>query len=277
MFITHHRSLDTTRANPTLMYGYGAFAWSASPWFRPDVTAWMQSGGIFAMPNLRGGGEYGEKWHLAGIGRNKQTAIDDYVAAAEWLVERGLTRSDLLAGNAGSASGMVVAAAMIQKPSLFAAVTIDYPALDMVRFDRFTGGRNWRSDFGSTEDREDFMALLAYSPYHTLERGTCYPPTLVLPGERDETTVPMHSYKFVAALQHAMGCENPALLRVSWRAGHSAGTTLEESIDNWADQIAFLARFLKVEIENGELGTVTKGGTRKLESDSAAAGPPALK
>jgi len=140
---------------------------------------------------------------------------------------------------------------MIQRPDLFTAVTLDYPALDMVRFDRFTGGITWRSDFGSTEDAGDFRALLAYSPYHRLVPGVCYPATMVLPGSRDETTVPMHAYKFVAQLRHVMGCSNPALLRVSWGAGHAAGATLEDSIDNWADQIAFFADRIHLPLHRG--------------------------
>jgi prolyl oligopeptidase len=148
-----------------------------------------------------------------------------------------------MAINGGSASGMVAGAVVVQQPRLFAASLIDFPALDMVRFDRFTGGRQWRSDFGSTEDPEDFRALLAYSPYHGIRPGVCYPATLVLPGDRDETTVPMHAYKFVAALQAAQACPNPVLLRVEWGSGHIlAGATLEASVDYWTDQLAFLHR-----------------------------------
>lgn len=240
MFVSHRRDLTPSSGTPVLLYGYGAFGWSASPWFRPDVTAWMERGGMFAMPNIRGGGEYGQQWHEAGIRRNKQRAIDDMIAAAEWLIGSGWTSRGRLIINGGSASGMLAAAAMLQRPELFAAGTIDYPALDMVRLDHFTGGRQWRSDFGSTEDPEDFRALLAYSPYHAIRPGECYPPTLVLPGEKDETTVPMHAYKFIAALQAAQSCPNPVLLRVSWGAGHSAGATVEDSIDNWADQLSFM-------------------------------------
>jgi prolyl oligopeptidase len=244
MFISHRKDVVPSRETPTIIYAYGAFGWAASPWFRPDVTAWMERGGVFAMPNVRGGGEYGRTWHEAGIRRKKQVAIDDAIAAAEWLVSQGWTSSPRLAFNAGSASGMLAGAMVAQRPELFRAVTIDYPALDMVRFDQFTGGRQWRSDFGSTKDADDFRALLAYSPYHALQRRACYPATLVLPGEKDETTVPMHAYKFVAALQHVQACDNPVLLRVAWGAGHAAGATIAESIDNWADQNAFLERVM---------------------------------
>jgi prolyl oligopeptidase len=255
MFLSHRKDVVPDRDTPVLMYAYGAFAWSASPWFRPDVTAWMERGGVFALPNIRGGGEYGRAWHEAGIRRNKQVAIDDAIAAAEWLVAQSWTSPSRFAFNGGSASGMLAGAVLVQRSNLFAAVTIDYPALDMVRLDQFTGGKQWRSDFGSTEDPEDFRALLAYSPYHTLKQGTCYPATMVLPGEKDESTVPMHSYKFVAALQHAQRCDNPVLMRVAWGAGHSAGATVEESIDNWADQISFLERAM-------ELKASTQAGRR---------------
>lgn len=248
MFISSKRSAaddGPVRSRPFIIYGYGAFSWAASPWFRPDLVGWMESGGAFAMPNIRGGGEFGEAWHEAAVRERKQVTIDDYLAASEWLIHQGYTTPSQLVANGGSASGAVVGAAVVQRPDLFAAVTLDYPALDMIRLDQFTGGRQWRPEFGSTEIREQFEALLAYSPYHNLRRGVCYPPTLVLPGELDPTTVPMHAYKFVAALQDAQGCGNPVLLRVSWGAGHSAGANLEDSIDNWADQLAFLARVLE--------------------------------
>lgn len=201
-------------------------------------------GGVYALPNLRGGGEYGEEWHQAGILRNRQNSIDDYVAAAQALIESGLTSVDRLVAYGQSAGGPVVGAAITQQPLLFAAVILEYPALDMVRYDRFTGGIRWQSEFGSTEDADDFRALLDYSPYHNLEKGACYPATMILPGSRDEVIVPMHAYKFAAALQYAQGCGRPALLRVSWGAGHSTGATLDDSIDNWADQIAFISRVL---------------------------------
>jgi prolyl oligopeptidase len=250
MFIASKRSADDSatarRPRPLILYGYGAFSWAASPWFRPDLVGWMESGGVFAMPNIRGGGEFGESWHLAGVTTKKQRTIDDYLAAAEYLVKEGYTTRGMLVGNGGSASGAVVGAAMVQRPDIFAAITLDYPALDMIRLDQFTGGRQWRSEFGSTEIKDELEALLAYSPYHNVKPGVCYPATLVLPGEVDQTTVPMHAYKFVAAMQNAQACERPIMLRVSWGAGHTAGANLEDSIENWADQLAFLIRVLKL-------------------------------
>ncbi len=247
MFLVHQRGLQLDGANPVFMYGYGAFNWAAAPWFQPKVAVWLQLGGVYALPNIRGGGEYGETWHQAGVRRNKQNSIDDFIAAGKWLIDRGYTSADLLVGNGGSASGPLIAAALVQRPDLFRAAVIDFPALDMLRLEAFSGGRRWRSDFGSVEDEADFRALLAYSPYHNVEPA-CYPATIVTPGELDESTVPMHAYKFVAALQHAQTCDQPILLRVSWGAGHSSGATPEQSIDNWADQLALLSDLLDIEV-----------------------------
>jgi prolyl oligopeptidase len=254
MFLSERPDGTRGRAGPrpVILYGYGAFGWAASPWFRPDLVAWMDQGGMFAMPNIRGGGEFGEAWHQAAVGRLKPVAIDDYLAAAEWLMREGYTTSRLLVGNGGSAGGPLVGAAMVRRPDLFAAITLDYPALDMLRLDQYTGGRAWRSEFGSTERAEDFEALLAYSPYHSLRAGTCYPATMVLPGELDQTTVPMHAYKFVAALRAAQRCDRPILLRVAWEAGHAAGANLDDSMANWADQLAFLGRVLNLGDETGD-------------------------
>jgi prolyl oligopeptidase len=249
MFLAYKASTRDSAAKgptpkPAIIYGYGAFSWAASPWFRPDLVGWMEEGGIFALPNIRGGGEYGEAWHQAAITTRKQVAIDDFIDASEWLVAQGYTTTEQLIGNGGSASGAMVGAALVQRPELFRAVTLDYPALDMIRLDQFTGGRQWRSEFGSTEKADEFTALLAYSPYHNVKPGVCYPATVVLPGELDQTTVPMHAYKFVAALQHAQSCEQPILLRVSWGAGHNAGANIKDAIENWTDQLAIIFRLL---------------------------------
>ncbi len=247
MFLVHHQDLELDGANPVFLYGYGAFNWAAAPWFQPKVAVWLQMGGVYALPNVRGGGEYGEAWHQAGIGRHKQNSIDDFLAAAEWLIAEGYTSSDLLVGNGGSASGPLIGAAIVQRPDLFRASIIDFPALDMLRLEAFTGGRRWRSDFGTVEDRADFEALYAYSPYHNVTPA-CYPATILTPGDRDETTVPMHAYKFVAALQHAQTCDRPILLRVSWGAGHSSGATPSDRVENWADQLALLSEMLDLDV-----------------------------
>lgn len=244
MYVAYRKDLQKDGRTPVYIYGYGFGSWSAAPWFQPNMAVWLQMGGIWALPNIRGGGEYGEAWHRAGSGQHKQTAIDDYIAACEWLISAGYTTPELLVANASSAGGAIGGAAITQRPDLYGAAILDFPILDMLRYDQFTGARRWRSDYGTADDPADFRALLAYSPYHNVQPGTCYPATLVAPGEQDETTPPLHAYKFVAALQHAQNCDAPILLRVSWGAGHSFGADLASSIDNWADQLAFLTRVL---------------------------------
>lgn len=244
MFVVRRRDLPRTRPAPVIMYGY-AFNWPAAPWYQPLMVAWLRMGGVWALPNTRGGAEYGETWHRAGMRRNKQTAIDDYVAAADWLVREGITTPDLMVANTSSAGGAVGGAAFVQRPDLFGAAILDYPVLDMLRYDQFTVAGAWRSEYGTSADPDDFRALLAYSPAHNVEAGTCYPATLAAPGELDEVTPPLHAYKFVAALQHAQACDDPVLLRVAWGAGHSAGATPERSVENWIDQLSFLVRVLE--------------------------------
>ncbi|MGH7578934.1 MAG: prolyl oligopeptidase family serine peptidase [Gemmatimonadales bacterium] len=248
MLLVYRKDLRQDGSAPVWMYGYGAFGWIPSLYFNPVTSVWIENGGIFALPSTRGGGEHGGDWHRAGSVRRKQTAIDDYVAAAEWLIRNRYTSADRLVANASSAGGVIGAAAVIQHPELFGASLLDYPVLDMMRYDQFTGGRRWSGEYGTVADSADFAALLAYDPMRNLRSGACYPATLVSPGELDATTVPMHAYKYVAALQHAQRrarrCDRPVLLRVSWGAGHAAGATPEESIETWADQLAFLARVL---------------------------------
>lgn len=266
MFLVHARGTRPGAPRPAIMYGYGFGAWPAAPWFQPHMAVWLRRGGIWAVPNTRGGGEYGVEWHRAGSGLRKQNAIDDFLAAGRWLIAEGWTTSDLLVANGSSAGGAVVGAALVQRPDLFGAVVLDYPVLDMLRYDRFTVADRWRSEYGTAADAAEFRALLAYSPVHNIRRGVCYPPTLVAPGERDDITPPFHAYKLVAALQDAQACDRPVHLRVSWGAGHSSGATLEESIDTWADQLAFLYR---------ALGTGARGAgvNRPVPPSSPSAGP----
>ena len=244
MFLVHARGVRAGTPRPAVMYGYGFGAWPAAPYFQPHMAVWLRRGGIWAVPNTRGGGEYGAEWHRAGSRLEKRNAIDDYLAAAEWLIEKRWTSRSLLVATGSSAGGAVVGAALVQRPELFGAAVLDYPALDMLRYDRFTVADRWRSEYGTAGDPEEFRALLDYSPVHNVRRGVCYPATLVAPGERDDVTPPFHAYKFVAALQAAQACDRPVHLRVSWGAGHSSGATLEETIDTWADQLAFLRRAL---------------------------------
>jgi prolyl oligopeptidase len=244
MFLAYRRGLDPKAGHPALVYGYGAFGWSAFPWFQPHVLVFLEQGGIYALPGIRGGGENGEAWHQAGAKRNKQTSIDDFLAALEWLVARGYTSRDRLAVQGGSASGLLAGAAMVQRPDLFRAALVDIPVVDMLRFDRFTAGARWVPEFGSPSDPEDLRALRAYSPYHNLEAGTCYPSALIVAGERDETATPAHAYKLTAALQAAQGCGRPVLLKVAWGAGHALGATPEAMRETEAAQLAFLLREL---------------------------------
>lgn len=240
MYVGHHRDVTPDGTRPVMLYGYGFGSWSAAPWYRAHMAEWMRSGGVFALPALRGGGEYGESWHEAGIRHSRQNAIDDYIASAEWLVQQGMATPERLVAETNSAGGSLVAAAVNQRPDLFGAMILGFPVLDMLRYDEFTGAARWRSEFGSPADSADFATLLAYSPVHNLERGTCYPPTMVTPGSRDETTPPLHAFKFVAAAQYAQDCANPILLRVSWNAGHRYGEDLEKTVDNFTDQLSFL-------------------------------------
>ncbi|HVT39247.1 MAG TPA: prolyl oligopeptidase family serine peptidase [Gemmatimonadaceae bacterium] len=248
MYVVRHKGTRLDGSAPGMIYGYGFDAWAGSPWFQPMVTEWMREGGLWALANIRGGGEYGSAWAEAGRRRRKQTSIDDYLAAAEWLQAHHYVAGGRLVANSGSAGGMIAAAAIQQRPDLFAASILDYPVIDMFRYHLYSGGSRWTQEYGTVNDSADFAALRAYSPYHNLHVGTCYPPTMLSPGELDQTAVPMHAYKFAAALQFANvaapGCANVALLRVSWGAGHSAGATPEDQVATWADQLAFLARVL---------------------------------
>jgi prolyl oligopeptidase len=246
MFIAHKKDWKKDGRSPTYLYGYGAFGWVSFVWFQPFVLNWLEMGGVYAQPSLRGGGEYGEAWHEAGARRNKGKVLEDYLAASEWLVANGYTTPSRLVANGGSASGGLAAAAILSRPYLYGAAVIDRPVLDMLRFDRFEQAAYWLPEFGSPGDPEDFRALRAWSPYHNLKKGACYPPTLVLTGDRDRVAVPLHAYKFTAAMQAAQGCANPVLLEVIWGAGHSFGATPEQSAGTWADMTAFLVRALSL-------------------------------
>ena len=251
MFLAHRKDFVRDGRRPAFMYGYGAFGWVSFLWYQPFVLNWLDLGGVYALPGIRGGGEYGEAWHRAGAGRAKQTAIDDYLAAAEWLVANRYTSPRLLVANGGSASGGVAAAAILQRPELFGAAVIDRPVLDMLRFDRFSQAAYWLPEFGSPRDRDDFAALRAWSPYHNVKKGTCYPPVLVMTGDRDQVAVPLHAYKFTAALQAAQGCANPVLLQLVRGAGHNFGATPEQTAETWADETAFLMRVLGIRPPKG--------------------------
>jgi len=249
MFIVHKRGLKLHGDNPTLLYGYGGFNIPLTPRFSISRLLWMQMGGVSVVANLRGGGEYGEAWHQAGTKLNKQNVFDDFIAAAEWLIEHKYTRPEKLAIQGGSNGGLLVGAVMTQRPELFGACLPAVGVMDMLRFHKFTAGRFWVDDYGSAEDPEQFEALLAYSPYHNLEPGTSYPATLVTTADTDDRVVPGHSFKFAARLQHCHKGKAPVLIRIETRAGHGSGKPTSKIIEDIADQWAFLVKTLDMDVD----------------------------
>ncbi len=247
MFIAHKKGVTPTGDNPTYLYGYGGFNIPLTPTFSVPNLVWMEMGGVFAMPNLRGGGEFGEAWHQAGTKLNKQNVFDDFIAAAEYLIAQGWTSPERLSIGGRSNGGLLVGATMAQRPDLFAAALPGVGVMDMLRFNRFTIGWAWESDYGSPQDAAQFEALRAYSPYHNLQRGTDYPATLVYTADHDDRVLPAHSYKFAAALQHAHGGADPVLIRIDVRAGHGAGKPTTKQIEEWADLWGFLVAQLDMD------------------------------
>ena len=245
MFITHRRDMPKDGNQPVLLYGYGGFNISATPAYRPYFLAWLEMGGVFAEANLRGGGEYGEAWHVAGTLAQKQNVFDDFIAAAEYLISEKYTNPKRLAINGRSNGGLLVGAVMTQRPDLFGAALPGVGVLDMLRYHTASANaRQWSTDFGLSENPQEFKALYAYSPYHNTKKGACYPPTLVTTADHDDRVVPWHSYKFAAALQNAQGCPNPVLIRIETRAGHGAGKPIWMQIEDFADQWSFAANAL---------------------------------
>jgi prolyl oligopeptidase len=246
VFVTARRGVTLDGRNPTLMYAYGGFNVAMTPAFSPTTAAWLEMGGIYAVPNLRGGSEYGRAWHEAGMRERKQNVFDDFVAAAEFLVREGYTTPSRLAISGGSNGGLLVGAVMTQRPDLFAAALPAVGVMDMLRYHRFTIGWAWASEYGSSDDPVAFRYLMAYSPLHNIKAGVCYPATLVTAADHDDRVVPGHSFKFAAALQAAQGCTRPALIRVETKAGHGAGKPTSKQIAEATDRLAFLARNLEV-------------------------------
>ena len=244
MFITHKKGLFLDGNNPTLLYAYGGFNISLTPSFSVSRLVWMEMGGVYAVPNLRGGGEYGEEWHQAGTKLNKQNVFDDFISAAEWLIENRYTSSQKLAISGGSNGGLLVGACMTQRPDLFGAALPAVGVLDMLRFHKFTIGWAWCSDYGSPDNPEEFEALYAYSPLHNLKAETVYPSTLITTADHDDRVVPAHSFKFAAALQAAHGGDNPVLIRIETKAGHGAGKPTSKRIEEVTDQLGFLTAVL---------------------------------
>ena len=247
MFIAHKKGLELNGSNPTLLYAYGGFNISLTPSFSISRLQWMEMGGVFAMPNLRGGGEYGKEWHKAGTKTQKQNVFDDFIAAAEYLIENKYTSSDNLAIQGGSNGGLLVGACLTQRPDLYGACLPAVGVMDMLRFQEFTAGRFWVDDYGSSKaSAAEFEALYQYSPYHNIENGTSYPPTMVTTADTDDRVVPGHSFKFAARLQEAQVGENPTIIRIETSAGHGSGKPTSKIIEEVADQWAFLAKHLEL-------------------------------
>lgn len=261
MFLAYKKGIKLDGSNPTLLYGYGGFNISLPATFAVTWLSWMDMGGVYAQANLRGGGEYGDPWHRAGTRLQKQNVFDDFIAAAEWLIAERYTRSDRLAIIGRSNGGLLVGAAMTQRPDLFGACLPGVGVMDMLRFHKFTEGRLWIDDYGSSDDPEEFKALSAYSPYHNIKPDTCYPATMVLTADTDDRVIPGHSFKFAAALQRAQACDNPVLIRIDVRAGHGAGKPTAKRIEELADQWAFLVDNLKMELPEG-YGSGGRGDSR---------------
>jgi prolyl oligopeptidase len=249
MTIVQRKDLSSDEPRPTVLYGYGGFNVSLLPRYSSSRMAWLEAGGTYAVANLRGGGEYGEAWHAAGTKLNKQNVFDDFIAAAEWLIEQGYTTKDQLAIWGGSNGGLLVGAVATQRPDLFAAVVPAVGVLDMLRYHTTSANaRQWSSDYGLSENPVEFRAQYAYSPVHNLSRGTCYPSTLVMADANDDRVAPWHSYKFAAALQYVQDCDRPVLIRIETRTGHGGGAAVSKIVEEYADQWAFVAAQTGLEV-----------------------------
>ena len=248
MFLTYKRGLKLDGENPTLLYAYGGFDISLTPAFSVPNLVWLEMGGIYAQANLRGGGEYGEDWHLAGTKGKKQNVFDDFIAAAEWLIANKYTSTPKLAIRGGSNGGLLIGACLTQRPELFGAALPEVGVMDMLRFHKFTIGWAWTSDYGSSDNAEDFKWLYAYSPLHNLKPGTKYPPTLIATSDHDDRVVPGHSFKFAATMQADQAGPAPVLIRVETKAGHGAGKPISKLIDETADAWGFLAHNLNMNV-----------------------------
>ena len=247
MFVTHKKGLQLDGNNPTYLYGYGGFSISLTPSFSLSRLVWLEMGGVYVTACLRGGGEYGESWHQAGTKLNKQNVFDDFISAAEWLIENKYTKPAKLAIAGGSNGGLLVGACMTQRPELFGAALPAVGVLDMLRFHEFTIGHAWVPEYGSSKNSEEFQAIYAYSPLHNLKAGTAYPATMITTADHDDRVVPAHSFKFASALQAAHAGEKPVLIRIETKAGHGGGKPTAKVIEELADEWAFLVRALDID------------------------------
>jgi len=248
MFIVHRKGIKLDGTNPTLLYGYGGFNIPLPPRFSITRLGWMELGGVYAVANLRGGGEYGATWHKAGTKLQKQNVFDDFIAASEWLIDEGYTSKKKLAIQGGSNGGLLVGACLTQRPDLFGACLPAVGVMDMLRFHKFTAGRFWVDDYGSADDPEEFKALRAYSPYHNIKDGVSYPPTLVTTADTDDRVVPGHSFKFAAQLQASQAGSSPVMIRIETKAGHGAGKPTAKIIEEYTDEWSFLVKNLGMKI-----------------------------
>lgn len=240
MFLLHAKGIKRDGSNPTLLSGYGGFNVGETPSFSSTAVLWAEKGGVFALPNLRGGGEFGEEWHRAGMLGKKQNVFDDFIAAAEWLIKNGYTRPAKLSIAGTSNGGLLVGAALIQRPDLFQAVVCRYPLLDMLRYQNFLVAKFWVSEYGSSENAEQFKYLYAYSPYHNVRKGTQYPAVMFVSGDGDTRVDPLHARKMAALLQWANGSGRPIILEYDTKSGHSGGRPLAKQIDESGDELSFL-------------------------------------
>jgi len=248
MFLTYKKGINLDGENPTLLYAYGGFDISLTPFFSVPNLVWLEMGGVYAQPNLRGGGEYGEEWHQAGTMGKKQNVFDDFIAAAEWLIANKYTSTPKLAIRGGSNGGLLIGACETQRPDLFGAALPEVGVMDMLRFHKFTIGWAWTSDYGSSDNPEEFKALYAYSPLQNLKPGTKYPPTLIATSDHDDRVVPGHSFKFAATMQADQAGPAPVLIRIETKAGHGAGKSITKLIDETADTWSFLAHTLDMKV-----------------------------
>ena len=260
MIISYKKGMELNGKNPLMLYGYGGFNISLTPSFSVSNLFFMMNGGIYAVPNRRGGGEYGDAWHNAGTKMNKQNVFDDFIAAAEYLIKEKYTSKDFLAISGGSNGGLLIGACMTQRPDLYKVCVPAVGVLDMLRYNKFTAGAGWAYDYGTAEDsKEMFEYLMKYSPVQNVKKGTCYPATMVITGDHDDRVVPAHSFKFAASLQAAQNCSNAVLIRIESKAGHGAGKPTALVIDEQADKWAFV-------LWNMGLGLLTENKTGKLQT-----------
>ncbi|MBK8375461.1 MAG: S9 family peptidase [Sphingomonadales bacterium] len=249
MFVVHKKDLDLSKGAPTILYGYGGFNLSQLPAYQPKRMAWIQSGGVFVLANIRGGGEYGKPWHDAGRLLNKQNVFDDFIAAGEYLIAKGISAKGKLAIDGRSNGGLLVGAVLNQRPDLFAAGHAAVGVMDMLRFDRFTAGRYWTDDYGSPSDERDFKNLLTYSPYHNIKNGVDYPALIVSTADTDDRVVPGHSFKYISRLQAADVGPKPHIIRIESRAGHGTGKPTDKEIEEYSDIFAFLAKWTGLDLK----------------------------